>query len=87
MPKAGLPRGIWCGSALAASEPGEVGTGFDLDAKRGKVEIVCEMYGEGGSLREACTRRRSHSHPLYILRTASRPLDCHKSYSVVGAFV
>jgi len=40
---AGLPRGIWCGSAMRASEGEEVGEGFDPDAKRGKVETVCEM--------------------------------------------
>jgi len=30
---------------MRASERGEVGPWFDLDAKRDKVEIVCEMYG------------------------------------------
>ena len=32
-------------------------------------------------------RKRSPSHPLYILRTASGRLDGHNSYSVVGAFL
>jgi len=42
--KAELPGRIWCGSAIRVSEGGEeVGEGFDPDAKRGKVEIVCEM--------------------------------------------
>jgi len=31
-------------------------------------------------------RRRSPSHPLHILRTASGRLDGHNSYGVVGAF-
>jgi len=31
--------------------------------------------------------RRSPSHPLYILRTASGQLDGHNSYGVVGAFL
>jgi len=43
LPKAGLPRGIWRESAMRAKERGEVGEGFVPDAKRGKVEIVCEM--------------------------------------------
>jgi len=30
-----------------------VGQGFDLDAKRCEVEVVCEMWGGGRSLREA----------------------------------
>ena len=30
-----------------------MGEGFDPDAKRGRVEIVCEMCGGGRSLREA----------------------------------
>jgi len=32
-------------------------------------------------------RRRSPSHPLYILRTASGRLDGHNSYGVAGAFL
>jgi len=32
-------------------------------------------------------RRRSPSHPLYILRTASGRLEGHNSYGVVGAFL
>jgi len=32
-------------------------------------------------------RRRSPSHPLYILRTASGRLDGHNSYSIVGVFL
>ena len=43
LPKAGLPGGIWWGSAMRAKERAEVGEGFVPDAKRGKVEIVCEM--------------------------------------------
>jgi len=31
-----------------------VGEGFDPEAKRGRVEIVCKMLGGGRSLREAC---------------------------------
>jgi len=33
------------------------------------------------------SRRRSPSHPLYILRTASGRLDGHNSYGVVGVFL
>jgi len=43
LPKAGLPGGIWWGSAMRANERGEVGEGFVPDAKWGKLEIVCEM--------------------------------------------
>jgi len=43
LPKGGFPGGIWWGSAIGASERREVGEGFDPDAKRGKVEVVCKM--------------------------------------------
>jgi len=38
---------------MRASKRGEVGEGFDPDAKRAEVEVVCEMWGGGRSLREA----------------------------------
>jgi len=43
LPKASFPGGRLWGFAIAASGRGEVGEGFDPDAKRGKVVIVCEM--------------------------------------------
>ena len=43
LPKAGFPGGIWWGFAMWASRRGEVGEGFDPDAKQGKVVIVWEM--------------------------------------------
>jgi len=45
LPKASLPGGRLWGFAMRASWRGEVAEGFDLDAKRGRVEIVCEMWG------------------------------------------
>jgi len=55
LPKASFPGGRLWGFAMRASERGDVGEGFDPDAKRGEVEIVCEMWGGGlgKSLREA----------------------------------
>jgi len=41
----------------------------------------------GGGEKVRAPRRRSPSHPLYILRTASGPFDGHNSYGVVGAFL
>jgi len=41
--KAVFPGGRLWGFAIAASRRGKVGEEFDQDAKRGKVEIVCEM--------------------------------------------
>jgi len=38
---------------MRAKERGEVGEGFVPDAKRGKVEIIFEMSGGAGRLREA----------------------------------
>ena len=38
---------------MATNGRGKVGEGFGPDAKRGRVEFVCEMYGGGKSLREA----------------------------------
>jgi len=43
LPKASFPGGRLCGFAMVASSGGKVGEGFDPDAKRGRVEIVCEM--------------------------------------------
>jgi len=43
LPKATFPGGRLWGFAIAASRRGKEGEEFDLDAKRGKVEIVCEM--------------------------------------------
>ena len=43
LPKAAFPGGRLWGFAMKASEPRKVGEGFVPDAKRGKVEIVCEM--------------------------------------------
>jgi len=54
LPKASFPGGRLWGFTIAASRRGKVGEEFDPDAKRGKVEIVCEMYGGERSLREAC---------------------------------
>jgi len=45
LPKALFPGGRLWGFAIAVSRQGKVGEGFDLDAKRGRVEIVCQMYG------------------------------------------
>jgi len=39
---------------MRSKERGEVGEGFVPDAKRGKVAIVCEMYGGG---EEICEKR------------------------------
>ena len=43
LPKASFPGGRLWGFAMVTSRSGKVGEGFDPDAKRGKVEIVCEM--------------------------------------------
>jgi len=43
LPKASFPGGRLWGFAMRAIERGDVGGGFDPDAKRGRVEIVCEM--------------------------------------------
>jgi len=43
LPKAGFHGGMWWGFAMRVSSRGEVGEGFDQDAKWGKVLIVCEM--------------------------------------------
>ena len=43
LPKAAFPGGRVWGFAMRASERAEVGQGFDPDAKRGRVEFVCEM--------------------------------------------
>ena len=43
LPKASFPGGRLWGFAIAASTRGKVGEGFGPDAKRGRVEIVCEM--------------------------------------------
>jgi len=43
LPKATFPGGRLWGSVMATRGRGKVGEGFDPDAKRGKVEIVCEM--------------------------------------------
>jgi len=43
LPKASFPGGRLWGFAIAVSRRGKVGEEFDPDAKRGKVEIVCEM--------------------------------------------
>jgi len=53
LPKAAFPGGRPSGSAMTTRGRGKVGQGFDPDAKRGKVEIVCEMWGGGRSLQEA----------------------------------
>ena len=42
-PKAGFPGGRLWGFAMATNRRGKVGEGFDPDAKRGRVEFVCEM--------------------------------------------
>jgi len=43
LPKAAFPGGRLWGSAMVTKGRGKVGEGFGPDAKRGKVEIVCEM--------------------------------------------
>ena len=43
LPKAAFPGGRVWGFTMATSRFGKVGEGFDPDAKRGRVEIVCEM--------------------------------------------
>jgi len=43
LPKAAFPGGRLWGSAMATRGRGKLGEGFDPDAKRGKVEIVCQM--------------------------------------------
>jgi len=43
LPKAAFPGGRLRGFAMAARRLGKVGEGFVPDAKRGRVEIVCEM--------------------------------------------
>jgi len=42
-PKAAFPGGRLWGFAMATNGRGKVGEGFGPDAKRGRVEIVCEM--------------------------------------------
>jgi len=41
--KASFPGGRLWGFAIAASRRGKEGQGFDPDAKRGRVVIVCEL--------------------------------------------
>jgi len=43
LPKVALPGRSWWTFAMRASRLGEVGEGFDPDAKPGKVVEVCEM--------------------------------------------
>jgi len=49
------------GSQLRRAGVGTVGKGFNPDAKRGTVEIVCKMRGGGRGLRHAW------SYPLVVL--------------------
>jgi len=53
LPKAAFPGGRLWGFAMAARGRGKVGEGFDPDAKRGRVEIVCECRGG----EEVCEKR------------------------------
>ena len=43
LPKASFTGGRLWGFDIAASRLGKVGEGFGPDAKRGRVEVVCEM--------------------------------------------
>jgi len=64
-PKAAFPGGRLWGFAMATNRRGKVGEGFDPDTKQGRVEIVCEMWGGGRSLREACPIHWSEPSALY----------------------
>jgi len=65
LPKAAFPGARLWGFAIVTSGRGKVGEGFDPDAKRGRVEIVCEMQGGGRMLREACPISWSEPSSFY----------------------
>jgi len=61
-----------------------VGEGFVPDAQRGRVEFVCEMWGGGRSLREACLSTRVFFFFFFFVIKSLLCLKVQKTYPALA---